>query len=345
MRVRYASRQPDQNRQTLKQSLVSMHFGILGTGRITRRLVADLQSTPCVRVSAIASRDAARAAWCGSQYGIANTFEGYQALLDSDLIDAVYIALPPSIHAQWSIAAAQAGKHILCEKPLATTLEEAKSIDAAAKLAGVRWLDATAWHHHPRTAAMHGIVAEGQLGQLRHISAAVSFFEPFQDNDHRRDASLGGGCLLDLGWYAAGSAIAVAGPVRRVFASTLLRDGAVFRASAMLWFDDDVTATINCGYDTATRKWTEWAGDRASIICDDFIRPWIDRPGRIWIHDRMGAVVSHQFSGSQERMMIEALVDGRDLQSFHQQALRTQATLDALIRSANSQQVETVSCD
>ena len=322
-----------------------MHFGILGTGRITRRLVADLQSTPSVRVAAIASRDPARAAWSGSQYGIANTFEGYQTLLDSDLIDAVYIALPPSIHAEWAIAAAQAGKHILCEKPLATTLEEAKSIDAAAQIAGVRWLDATAWRHHPRTAAMHSMVAGGQLGQLRHISAAVSFFEPFQDNDHRRDATLGGGCLLDLGWYAAGSAIAVAGPARRVFANTLLRDGAVFRLSAMLWFDHDVTATISCGYDTATRKWMEWAGDRASIICDDFTRPWADRLPRIWIHDRAGTVVSHQFSGSQERAMIEALVDGRDLQSFHQQALRTQATLDALIRSANSQQIESVSCE
>jgi predicted dehydrogenase len=321
-----------------------MRFGILGTGRITRRLVADLQSTPGVTVTAIASRFADRAAWCGSQYGIAHTIEGYQTLIDSDLVDALYIALPPSIHAEWSIACAKAGKHFLCEKPLATTLEEAFAIGSAAAEANVRWLDATAWMHHSRTDAMKRFVGEGKLGELRHISAAVSFFEPFQDQDHRRDASLGGGCLLDLAWYAAGSAILAAGPVHRVYASTLLRDGAVFRVNAMLWLDKGVTATINCAYDTATRKWTEWAGDQAAIVCDDFTRPWLDRPARIWIHDRAGAVESHQYVGSQERAMIERLIGDEDLQPFHEQAYRTQATLDAMIRSAQSQAMETVSC-
>lgn len=322
-----------------------MRFGIIGTGRITRRLVADLQSSPGVTVTALASRDAARANWSAGQYGIAKAFEGYQTLLESDLVDAVYIALPPFLHASWSIAAAQSGKHFLCEKPLATSLAEVNEIAAAASTANVRWLDATAWLHHPRTVAMREFVASGTIGNLRHISAAVSFFEPFQDNDHRRDASLGGGCVLDLGWYAAGCAIAVAGPARRVFASEIRRDGAAFRVSATLWFDHDVSATINCGYDIATRKWMEWAGDQASIICDDFTRPWAERPPRLWIHDRAGAVTSHQYSGSQERKMIEALADGRDLEMYHQQAIRTQATLDAMIRSVKTEQVELVTCE
>lgn len=322
-----------------------MRFGILGTGRITRRLVADLQSTPGVTVTAIASRFAERAAWCGSQFGIANTVEGYQNLIESDLVDALYIALPPSIHAEWSIACARAGKHFLCEKPLATSLAEALAIGQAASDSKVRWLDATAWMHHSRTDAMKQFVADGKLGAIRHISAAVSFFEPFQDNDHRRDASLGGGCLLDLAWYAAGSAILAAGPARKVFASTMLRDGAVFRVNAMLWFDSDVTATINCAYDTATRKWTEWAGDQASVVCDDFTRPWLDRPARIWIHDRTGAVESHQYVGSQERAMIERLIGNDELYPFHEQAYRTQAALDGLIRSAHSQEIEIVSCE
>ncbi len=322
-----------------------MRFGIIGTGRITRRLVAELQSTTGVSVTAIASRDASRATWCGSQYGIANTFAGYQKLLDSDLVDAVYIALPPSLHAQWSIAAAESGKHFLCEKPLATTYAEAQAVATAATNAGVRWLDATAWLHHPRTATMRQLVADGQLGKLRHVSAAVSFFEPFQDDDHRRDASLGGGCLLDLAWYSAGAAIAIAGPVRRVYADTLLRDGVVFRTNGLLWFDNDVTATINCGFDTATRKWLEWAGDQASIVCDDFTRPWADRAPRIWVHDRAGSVQAHQFSGTQERLMIEALIGSVDLQPFQQQALQTQAALDTMIRSANSGQVESVTCE
>ncbi len=322
-----------------------MRFGIMGTGRITRRLVADLQSTPGVSVTAIASRDLARAKWCGGQYGIATVLEGYDALVASEQVDAIYVALPPSLHAFWSLEVVRAGKHLLCEKPLATSLKEAKAIHDAASQAGVRWLDATAWLHHPRTAAIRQIVAEGTIGKLRHISAAVSFFEPFQDNDHRRDATLGGGCLLDLGWYSVGNAIAAAGPVRRLFGDAIHRDGASFRVNAILWFDDDVTATIHCGYDIATRKWTEWAGDQASIICDDFTRPWADRPPRLWIHDRAGSVKSHQFEGNQERTMIQTLVDGIDLTAFHTQALRTQSALEILERSIQSRQMETVPCE
>lgn len=322
-----------------------MRFGVLGTGRITRRLVADLQSTPGVQVTAIGSRDASRAAWCGGQYGIAKAIAGYEQLIADPQVDAVYIALPPALHAQWCLAAAAAGKHVLCEKPLALNHAEAAEIAAACTAAGVRWLDATAWLHHERTEALQRWVQQGQLGKLRHLSVAVSFFEPFQDQDHRRDASLGGGSLLDLGWYAAGCAVLAAGVPQRVFAQTLARDGVAFRTNAILWFADDVTATLNCGYDTATRKWCEWAGDQASVVCDDFTRPWVDRPARVWIHDRAGAATSHQFSGSQERKMIARLCSDQDLTAFQTQALRTQATLDAMIRSSQSGSMETVTCE
>ena len=90
-------------------------FGIIGTGRITRRLVADLQSTDNVSVTAIASRTDERARWYADQYGVANAVTGYQQLIQRDDVDAVYISLPPSMHAEWSIAAADAGKHVLCE--------------------------------------------------------------------------------------------------------------------------------------------------------------------------------------------------------------------------------------
>lgn len=322
-----------------------MRFGVLGTGRITRRLVADLQSTPGVEVTAIGSRDASRAAWCGGQYGIAKAIAGYEQLIHDPQVDAVYIALPPSLHAQWCLAAAAVGKHVLCEKPLALNHAEAIEIAAACAAAGVRWLDATAWLHHERSAAIKDWLREGKFGTLRHISVAVSFFEPFQNQDHRRDASLGGGSLLDLGWYAAGCAVLAGGLPQRVFAQTLDRDGVAFRTNAIVWFEGDVTATLNCGYDTATRKWCEWAGDQASVVCDDFTRPWIDRPARVWIHDRTGAAASHQFTGSQERNMIARLCSNQDLTPFQTQALRTQATLDAMIRSSQSGAMETVTCE
>ena len=121
-------------------------------------------------------------------------------------------------------------------------------------------------------------IAEGRLGKVGHISAAVSFYQPFQSNDHRLDLELGGGCILDLGWYTCGLARFVTGRnPRAVSADAVWRQGVPQRLTAMLWFDDEVTATVSCGYDTATRKWFEVAGSTASLICDDFTRPWADR--------------------------------------------------------------------
>lgn len=316
-----------------------IRFGVLGTGRITRRMVAELQQAEGVRVAGLASRDASRARWYANQFGIPHAMDDYAALVESDEIDAIYIALPPSAHAPWTLAAAAAGKHVLCEKPLATTLEDSLRIDATCTAAGVRWLDATAWLHHRRTTAMQDRIRGGQLGKIKHVSSAVSFFEPFQSGDHRLSEALGGGCLLDLGWYAFGAAVWAAGgqPPQRVFATGRRRGEVWDRASAVCVFHDDISATINCGYDTATRKWMEVAGDEASIICDDFTRPWNDRPPRYWIHDRTGAVRSETFDGNQEAQMVVAMVKeirgAVDLNPLRRQAIATASAVDAAARS------------
>lgn len=312
-------------------------FGILGTGRITRRLVADLQSTRDVTVTAIASRSAERARWSAGQYGIENAVEGYTELLHRDDVDAVYVALPPSMHTDACVQAAERGKHLLCEKPLTTSLEDAKRIDEACRTAGVRWLDATGWLHHKRTAEMLTLAQDGSLGKLAHISVAISFYRPFQTGEHRLDPKLGGGCLLDLGWYAAGLSIRFAsGLPKRVFASSIEESGVPLRVNAMLWFDDDVTAAFSCGYDSATRKWFEVAGSEASVICDDFSRPWTDRPTRFWVHGAGGEVTSHTTEDQQEQRLIETLLSDASLDPFQTQALRTQTVLDALAQSIQS---------
>lgn len=313
----------------------TIRFGIIGTGRITRRLVADLQSTDQVDVTAIASRTSDRARWYADQYGIAAAVEGYENLLRRDDVDAVYISLPPSMHADWSIAAATHGKHVLCEKPLAMSTAEAKSIDDACRSHQVRWLDATGWLHHQRTAAIAGWLDDARLGKIGHVSAAVSFYQPFQSDDHRLDASLGGGCLLDLGWYTSGLIRFAVGKLPlAVSADTLVREGVTQRVTAMMWFDEDVTATLSCGYDTATRKWFEIAGSSASLVCDDFTRPWADRPHRCWIHDASGTVEQQTFEGSQERAMIERLIGSEPLEKWQSLALDTHRILDALTESA-----------
>ncbi len=316
-----------------------MRFGILGTGRITRRLVAELQSNTGVHVTTIASRDAERAQWYAQQYGVGQGVCGYQSLIERDDVDAVYIALPPSEHGPWATAAAAAGKHVLCEKPLATTAEEARGIADTCRAAGVRWLDATGWLHHDRTQQFTALWQRGELGQLRHLSTAVSFFAPFQSGDHRLVANLGGGCLLDLGWYAVGLPIWFAGRPEAVYATGILENGVLYRVSAILWFAGGVTSTISCGYDTTTRKWFETAGDAGSIVCDDFTRPWPDRAARFWTHNRTGAAEAHQIDGNQEQNMITSFVDPAfDLTRLQAQCLSTQITLDAMARSIESGQ-------
>ncbi|KAA1258886.1 1,5-anhydro-D-fructose reductase [Rubripirellula obstinata] len=310
-------------------------FGIIGTGRITRRLVADLQSTDHVAVTAIASRDAERARWYADQYGIENAVNGYDQLLARDDVDAVYVSLPPSMHAEWSIAAAESGRHVLCEKPLAMNLEQAKQIDTACRTHQVRWLDATGWLHHERSRAFEVWLLEQKFGKIGHISASVSFYEPFQSGDHRLDRSLGGGCLLDLAWYAGGLIVfaSIDDLPISVQATAVMRGDVPIRVTALIKLSDDISATLSCGYDTATRKWFEIAGSKSSLICDDFTRPWTERPTRCWIHDSTGSVESHTFEGNQERNMIERLIGDEDLTPLHQQALQTQALLDAIDRS------------
>lgn len=350
-----------------------VRFAIMGTGRITRRLIADIQSTPGATVTAIGSRSEERARWQADNFGIPHAISGYQELLTRDDVDAVYIALPPSLHCQWTVAACKAGKHVLCEKPLAVSADEVIAMFDAATSANVRLLDAAAWLHHDRTAQFRGWLqpdedaekpdlldsdtpddespAPFRLGKLRHLSAAVSFRSPFQDGDHRLDASLGGGCLLDLGWYAAGLIRFAAGrlPIS-VYADGIQREGIINRVSATMCFSDELTGTLSCGFDTATRKWCEIAGEDASIVCDDFTRPWPDKPARSWVHEASGKVHSFTADASrsttespichQEREMIQEFVrriglgqsDPAERESW-EQALQTQQILDALARS------------
>ena len=123
-----------------------------------------------------------------------------------------------------------------------------------------------------------------------------------------------------------------------VMADTVQRQGVSQRVTAMLWFDGDVTATISCGYDSSTRKWFEVAGSAASLICDDFTRPWADRPTRCWIHDATGQVEPEDFAGNQERSMIETLIGEQPLDRLQRQAIDTHRILDALQKSCVSGQ-------
>lgn len=177
------------------------NWGILGPGFIaTRAILPAFQHISSARVLAVASRDAERVRKVATQFDIERTYDAYQALLDDPDIQVIYIALPNHLHREWTIRAAQAGKHVLCEKPLATSVTECDEMIAACQQANVLLMEAVMYRFHPRMIALKHMLSTGELGEIRFLHAAFSF--PFNAPDnYRAKPEYGGGALLDVGSY------------------------------------------------------------------------------------------------------------------------------------------------
>ncbi|MDZ4848314.1 MAG: Gfo/Idh/MocA family oxidoreductase [Pirellulaceae bacterium] len=186
-------------------------WGFLGTGRVTHRMVEAVRQAREAQLSGIASRDLDRAkAWANDRSSESTrpddeairAYDGYRSLIDDEAIDWVYVALPPSLHREWTIAALKAGKNVLCEKPLCLNAHDAAEMAEAAERYKKRLCHATAFPFHPRSQAARAVIQSGELGAIRRVHVACSFSGILtRGDDHRTDPTLGGGCLLDLGWY------------------------------------------------------------------------------------------------------------------------------------------------
>ncbi|HEY2977627.1 MAG TPA: Gfo/Idh/MocA family oxidoreductase, partial [Burkholderiaceae bacterium] len=152
-----------------------LRIGILGCANIARQFARDVAPSRHVHVAAAASRDAAKAAAFAAEFGIARTHGSYEALLADSELDAVYIPLPNSMHAQWAVRAAQHGRHVLCEKPLALSRAEARTMFDAARQHGVMLLEAYPWWFQPQTAALLGLLRGGAIGTVRLVQATFGF--------------------------------------------------------------------------------------------------------------------------------------------------------------------------
>ncbi len=149
-----------------------LRWGILGTGRINRALIAPLRISPRNRLAAVASRDADRARAYAAEWDIPRWFASYEALLADPDIDVIYNSLPNSLHPEWTIKACQAGKHVLCEKPLAVTVEDVEAVTAAAEQAGVVVAEAFMYRHHPQTLKVQELIANGAMAGCNWCAAA-----------------------------------------------------------------------------------------------------------------------------------------------------------------------------
>lgn len=194
----------------------TLRIGVLGAARIVKgALVAPAQRIPDVRVAAIASRTAERAQAHADKHSIPRAYGSYRGLLDDPSVDAVYIPLPAAMHAGWMIAAMDAGKHVLCEKPFTSNAQAAERVAARASASSVVVMEGYHTHYHPLHGRLRQIVASGELGTV--TGATATFCAPIPPGkDIRWQRELGGGSLLDIGYYPVRALREVLGEISNV---------------------------------------------------------------------------------------------------------------------------------
>jgi D-xylose 1-dehydrogenase (NADP+, D-xylono-1,5-lactone-forming) len=251
-----------------------LRWGILGCARITRRgLIPGLRASAWGTLQALGSRDLATARSWADEFQIPKAHGSYQAVIDDPEVEAVYIPLPNELHKEWVTAAADAGKHVLCEKPLALNGEEARALVAHCRARGVVLMEAFMWRHQPRTAALRRLVAEGAIGTLRLIRSSFSF--PIDPGDWRLDRSRGGGALWDIGCYGVSTARLFAGAEPEAI-QALARFGPTgvdLSLTAMMRFPGGVLGLIDCSFEQAFRCFYELVGTRGVIEVPDAYLP------------------------------------------------------------------------
>jgi predicted dehydrogenase len=246
---------------------MSLRIGILGAAKIAGSFMVGAKASSRVAVVAIASRDRERAEAFARQHDIPRAY-GYADLLADREVDAIYNPLPNALHAEWSIAAARAGKHVLCEKPLAADLAEAEKMFAAADANRVVLLEAFPYHFQPQTLEIERLIASGAIGEVRTMFAAFGFLLADPGNV-RLDAKLGGGALMDVGCYPVSFARQVFGarPVR-VTATARWHSGVDETLAATLEYAGGGIAQINCSFATAVHRRAIIAGTTGVIDTD-----------------------------------------------------------------------------
>jgi predicted dehydrogenase len=250
-----------------------VRWGILSTARINRQLIPGAHASPKVELAAVASRHRARADAYAREWGIPQAFGSYEELLADDAIEAVYISLPNNLHVEWSVRALEAGKHVLCEKPLSRHPGDVERAFDAADRSGRYLMEAFMYRHSPQTKRLSALVAEGAIGELRLVRAAFSFGLYDPDNIRLRP-ELEGGALMDVGCYCVSGLRLLAGEPESVFGRAWVgSSGTDWVFTGSLRFGD-VLALFDCGTALPMRDELEAIGSDGSVFLDD---PWHGR--------------------------------------------------------------------
>ena len=256
--------------------MTTLRWGILGPGRIATRMVGALAASDRGELVAVASRDAGRAARFAADHAIPASYGSYAALVAAPDVDVIYIALPNHLHAEWTIRALEAGKHVLCEKPLALTVEDVDAIAAACARTGRIAVEGFMYLHHPQILRTLELVRSGALGKLEVVNGTFSFFLG-DEGDPRVDPAMGGGSLWDVGCYPVSMA-------RRIAGTEPDRVGALARFDArgvdrtflgQLHFPGGLFAQFDSGFAAPHRERIEVVGADATLVLEN---PFLSEP-------------------------------------------------------------------
>lgn len=364
-----------------KNSRNVVRWGFIGAAQIARKNWKAVRMSGNGVVAAVASRDEARAESFIHDCSIEappvmvdsdgeatltrpEAMGDYQALLDRDDIDAVYIALPTTIRKRWVIAAARAGKHVVCEKPIAVHGDDAAEMIDACHQAGVGFMDGVMFDHSARLPAMKNSLRDAErFGKLRRIQSQFSFCadDSFESGNIRADADLEPhGCLGDLGWYCIRLSLwAAEDRMPRAVSGRAIStyDGGSVPAEfqAELQFDDDLSAGFFCSFRCVNQQTAVLTGDRGYVTMDDFVLPYMDAEAKWQCHTHdlqidncrwnfgrhttQHAVWEHasgEVDSQEVRMMrnfANGILEGTPNVRASEIALKTQRVLDALRRS------------
>lgn len=256
-----------------------LRWGILGPGRIAPRIVRALVANPRGELQAVAGRDPDRARAFAERHGAPTTHATYAELLADPAVDVVYVALPNGLHAEWTIRALDAGKHVLCEKPLALTVADVDAIANAAARNGRIAVEAFMYLHHPQTLRTLEIVRAGTIGEVQVVSSAFSFLLTYP-NDPRIDPDLGGGSLWDVGCYPVSISRRIAGEEPEgVAAFARFDERGVDRSFVgQLRFPSGLLAHFESGFSAPDRERVEIVGSEATLVLDHPFLPHPDGP-------------------------------------------------------------------
>jgi len=238
-------------------------------------MIEGIRSSGDATLAAIASRQSETARQWACEFNIPHAYTSYDALLEDRTIDAVYIPLPNDLHAEYALKATERGKHVLCEKPLARSADEAAQMVAAARRHGVILMEAFMWRHHPRVRHAHQMVARDELGELRLVKMDFSF--DIDRTDWRLQAAQGGGALFDLGCYGINAARLFFGaePIEVLGWSREHSTGVDMTDAFCMRFPSGAAALIDCSFECPYRNRLELVGTNAAIELPEGVLPTV----------------------------------------------------------------------